>query len=169
MELQVLPHFSKELTTCPYTGPAEATPRKQTLFFSDSFYKTRVCTSSHFLSGIPFKTPWPINFHSKSCHIHCQSHSSSCCSVSSFVSLSLETVWSIPLVFAVGKLLAILLFVIEICVSRQRYIQIQATSTNPIATLLIKKFHITKEFQSSPIFKFTVWSYFLRKIQQITA
>ena len=29
MELQVLSHFSKELTTSPYPDPAETTPRKQ--------------------------------------------------------------------------------------------------------------------------------------------
>ena len=168
MEPQVLSHFSKELTTSPYPDPAETTPRKQTLFLSDPFYEKCVCTSGHFLSGIPSKTTGPINFHSKSCHIHCQSHSYTCCSIPSSVSVSLETVASIPVVLGARKLLANLLLIIETCVSKDRYTQILTTCTHLVATLLIKKFHIYKEFRSSLTFKLTVWSYFLRNIQQIT-
>jgi hypothetical protein len=82
--------------------------------------------------------------------MHCQSHYSSCCSVPSSVSVSLETGKSIPVGLVVGNLLAILLLVIERCVRAVRYNQTLATCTYPAAKLLIKKFHIIKEFQIFP-------------------
>jgi len=149
MELQVSSHFSKEPTTCPYPDPAETIPRKQPLFLSVSFYKKCVCASGHFLSGIRSKNPGPITLHSNSCHIHCPPHSSSCSSVPSSVFVSLETVASILVLHGAGNLLAILLLIIERCVSGERYNQILATYTHPIASLWINKFHIIKEFRSS--------------------
>jgi len=68
-----------------------------------------VCTSDSFLSGIRTKASRPITFHSKTCHKHCPSHSSGCYSEPSSVSVSLDTVASILLVLADGKILTILL------------------------------------------------------------
>ena len=168
MELQVSSHFSKEPTTCPYPDPAETIPRKQPLFLSNSFYKKCVCASGHFLSGIRSKKPGPIILHSNSCHIHCQTHSSSCCSVPSTVFVSLKTGASILVLLGSGNLLAILLLIIERCVSAERYNQILATYTYPVISLWINKFYIIKEFQSFPTFNFIFWSCFLRNIQHIT-
>ena len=96
--------------------------------------------------------------------MHCPSHSSSCYSVQSSVSVSLQTVASLPVVLGAGKLLAVLLLVIERFVRGERYSQILATCTNPIATILINKLHIIKEFQNFSTFYFTVCSCSLRNI-----
>jgi len=71
--------------------------------------------------------------------MHCPSHSSGCCSVPYSISVSLETVVSTFLVFAVENLLTILLLIIEKSVHGQKHIQILATWTHMIATLGIKK------------------------------
>ena len=102
MEPQKSSHFSSQPTTCPYFEPAEPSPRKHTTFLWDSFYKmcvcVCVCTSGHFLSGIRTQEPGHNSFHTNTCHMHCHSHSSGCCSVPSCVSVSLETAASILVV-----------------------------------------------------------------------
>ena len=123
-----------------------------------------LCTISHFLAGILSNVPGPINLHSKTCHMHCPSHSSSCYSVQFSVSVSLKTVTSLPVVLGAGNLLAILLLVIERCVPGERYSQILATCTHLIATIWINKFQIIKELQSFPTFNFSVCSCSLRSI-----
>jgi len=74
-----------------------------------------VCTNDRFLSGIRTKASRPISFHPKTCHMHCPSQYSGCCSVPSSVSVSLETVASILLVLADGKIFTILLLYWEKC------------------------------------------------------
>jgi hypothetical protein len=61
MELQVLSHFSKESTTCPYPEPAETIPRHQTLILSASF-KKKLCMHkwAHTFRN-SFQDPWTYN------------------------------------------------------------------------------------------------------------
>jgi hypothetical protein len=150
MEPQGSLHFSTQPITCPYPELAKLSPRKHTIFLSDSFYITCLYTGGHFLSGIRTKDPGYIASHSKTCHKHCPSHSSGCCSVPSSVSVSLERVASILLVLADGKLLTILLLIIKECVHGEKHIQILATWTHKITNLGINKSYIIKKIQGYP-------------------
>jgi hypothetical protein len=122
MEPQGSLRFSTQPITCPYPEPAKPNPRKHTIILSDSFYIMCLYTSGHFLSGIRTKAPGFIASHSKTCHMHCPSHSSVCCSVPSSVSVSLETVASSLLLLADGNLLAILLLIIKKCFHGEEHI-----------------------------------------------
>ena len=97
MEPQKSSHFSSQPTTCPYLEPAQPSPRKHTTSFQSHFVKD-VRTSGRFLSGIRTNDPGHNSFHKNTCHMHCPSHSSGCCSVQSCVSVSLVTAASILLV-----------------------------------------------------------------------
>jgi hypothetical protein len=97
VEPQSSSHFLSQPTSCPYLEPAEPSPRKHTTFFQGHFVKD-VCTSGRFLSGIRTKEPGLNYFHKNTCHMHCLSHSSDCCSVPSCVSVNLETPASILVV-----------------------------------------------------------------------
>jgi len=139
-EPQCSSRFLSQQTTYADLEPNEPSPRIPTKFLSHWFYKLYLYATAHFLSDIRTKATGHNSFHNKTFHMHCQSLFSGCCYVPSSVSVSLETVASIPVVLGAGNLLEILLLVIERCVSGERYNQILATCTIPIANIIIKKF-----------------------------
>lgn len=92
---------------------------------------TRYSSQTHFIERVyAHVVTGHISFHTNTCHMHCPSHSSSCCSVPSCVTVSLETVASILVVLTAGNLLWILLLVTEGCVHGDRQTDRQ-TYSNP--------------------------------------
>ena len=118
-------------------------------------------------SGVGTKAPGHISLHKNTCYLHCPSHYSGCCSVPSCVSSDLETFASILVVLAAGKMLGLLLLVVERCICGDRHTQIRATWTHPIATLWIKKSYIIKEFQITHRCNFTALPCFSMNIRHI--
>ena len=118
-------------------------------------------------SGVRTKAIGHISLYRNTCYLHYPSYYSGCSSVPSGVSSGLDTVASILVVLAAGKLLGILLLVVERYICGDRHTQIRATSTHPIANLWIKKSSIIKEFQLSHTCNFTVWHCFSRNIRHI--
>jgi hypothetical protein len=128
-------HFSTEPIICPYSKPAKPSPRKPTIFLSNSFYIHKLLLSFRY----SYQGPW----------IYCLSLANVTHALPiSFFWLLLRTIFCILqfrdscLYFVValsGNLLPILLLITKECVHGEEHIQILSTWTHTIATIGIKK------------------------------